>query len=169
MPDQYGVIEAVNVQYIGPFDFEELYRHLYEWLEWRGYDVREKKYKDKVKPKRPIQRELEIDWFASREVDEYTRFQYKISFRIINLKEIEAKRDGETRKIWQADIDILIWAYMLLDKDDKWEESTILHFFKKFFETYVYKGQVDKWEEVLYWEALAFKDEAKALLNLYKT
>ncbi len=169
MSDQYGVLEALNVRYTGPFDFEELYRHLYEWLEWRGYDIREKKYKDKMKPKRPIQRELEIDWFAFREVDEYTRFSYKIMFRIINVKELEVKRDDVTKKIWQADIDILIWSYMLLDKDDKWAESTYLHFFKKFFETYIYKGQTDKWEETLYWETLAFRDEAKSLLNLYKT
>ncbi len=169
MSNDIPVIEAANVRYVGPFDFEELYRHLYEWLEWRGYDIREKKYKDKVKPKRPIQRELEIDWWAFREVDEYTRFKYDIRFRIINVKEIEVKRDGETRKIWQADIDVLIYAYMQLDKDDRWEENTMLHFFKKLFETYIYKGQYDKWEETLYWEALAFKDEVKALLNLYKT
>src|SRR3989344_4987875 len=108
MSDQYPILKQEEIRYIGPFDFDEVYRHLYEWLEWRQYDVREKKFKDKMKPAAPIQREIEVKWIATKEIDEYTQFQYVIDYRIINWREVDVTKDGESKKIWNADLMIVI-------------------------------------------------------------
>ena len=169
MSDQYPILKQEEIRYIGPFDFDEVYRHLYEWLEWRQYDVREKKFKDKMKPAAPIQREIEIKWIATKEIDEYTQFQYVIDYRIINWREVDVTKDGESKKIWNADLMIVINSNIILDKNAKWEENLPLHFIKKFFEAYVYKSTFERWKGMLWAESWGFYNEAKALLNLYKS
>ncbi len=168
MPNEYPVLTREEVRYEGPLDFEDLYQRLYRWFELHQYKLEEKKFKDKPKPAAPIQREIEIDWVAEKDIDDYTKFRYNIAFRIINVKEITVKKDGENKKMWFAEIRIWVSSTIVLDKDDKWEESVFLHFLKKFFEAYIYKSTRKKLEEILLKESQGFYNEAKALLNLNK-
>jgi len=167
MPNEYNVMRNEEVRYSGPFDFEDLYHHLMEWFGRRQYAVREKKFKDKIKPRAPIQREIEVEWEVKKDVDDYTIFRYTVGFRIVNVKDILVKTDEGEKKMFDADIRVLINADLVLDKQDKWETSPLLHFLKRFFEAHIYKSTLKHHETILYKEGQALYNEVKALLKLY--
>ena len=50
MSKKIDLLKEERVQYEGIFDLKDLYKHAHDWLEWRKFDVSEKKYKEKIKP-----------------------------------------------------------------------------------------------------------------------
>ncbi len=159
------VLGPERVDYDGEFDFEELYHHIFEWLKWRKYDVKEKKYKDKVKA---LGRELEVKWAASRDVDEYTQLQIEVEVKIEDFTDVEKTKNGERVKMNKGNMKISVSGNLVLDKDDKWEYKPMLKFIRRFYDTYVYKGSREKFENRVWSEGWDLINEIKALLHLYE-
>jgi len=147
------------------FDLKELYKHAHDWLEWRKYDIEEKKYKEKVKPNG---KELEIEWIATRDIDEYTQFQIQVKWQIFGLVDVEVQKEGGKIKMNKGEVNIEITASLVLDWQDKWEERPFFKFLQSFFEKYLYKGTLDQLKAKIWKEGWEFYNELKAFLHLYK-
>ena len=62
------VLSGELVQFDGVFDFKELYKHLYGWLDWNKYPISEKRYTEKSKA---TGKDIEVRWEAEKELDDY--------------------------------------------------------------------------------------------------
>ncbi len=165
MSTEIPLLDNERIKFKGIFDFEELYIHTHDWLEWRKYDIAERKYKEKITP---TGKDVEIEWRATKDIDEYSQFKIEIMWRLINLTEVEVQQNGAKVTKNKATIKIAVSAALVLDWKDKWEETPIIKFLKTFYEKYLYHGTIDKLKGELWKQGWDFYNELKAFLNLYK-
>jgi len=165
MGSKIVLLDGEKIGYDGVFDLKELYKHLYEWLSWRKYDVAEKNYKEKVKP---TGKDIEIKWEAARIIDEYSMFIIELKTRIIGLTDVEVQKDSAKVKMQKGDIALDISAFILTDRQEMWASKPHFVFLQKFYEKYLYKGSIDRMKGELWKVGWDFFNEAKAFLNLYR-
>jgi len=165
MSEQVELLSGEKMTYEGIFELKETYKHAHEWLELRKFDISEKKYKEKVKD---TGKELEIEWEANREFDEYSKIQLKIKWETKDLEDVEAVFRGKKRKVNKGEVTVTVSAFLIKDWKDKWETSPFLKFLKSFFEKYLYAKTIEDLKSQVWTQGWDFFNEVKAFLNLYR-
>jgi len=149
------------------FDFLEVYTHAKEWIEWRGYDLTEKKYKEVVSP--GDSKNYQIIWECTKDIDNYTQYLVKVEWQLFGVKD---KHDvvfhGKQVTAQKGEIDAFVSAYLVLDHKGAWEENPLLKLFKGFYERFLYAGTIVRNQKELWKEGWELHDELKAFLELYK-
>ena len=150
----------------GIFDLKELYKHVHDWLEWRGYDLEEKEFSHKVKAGGI---DYAIQWIATREIDEYSQFEIQIKYEAFALNKVEVQKNGAKITMDKGEVDIYVSASVVLDWQGRWEEKAIyLKFLKAFYEKYLYYGTIVELKGRLWNEGWELYNEIKSYLNLFK-
>lgn len=165
MANKITLLDNEKIVYEGVFDLKELYKHLYEWLTWRKYDVSEKKYKEKVKP---TGKDMEIVWEATKEIDEYSLFMLAMRATLVAVSDVEVQKEHAKVKMQKGEITIEVSAHLITDRQEMWTSKPYLAFLQKFYEKYLYKGAMDRMKAELWKLGWDFYNEAKAFLNLYR-
>jgi hypothetical protein len=147
------------------FDLGEVYKHAHEWLEWHKYDVVESKYAEKTKADG---KELKITWEATRDVDEYTRFEIDVKWTLYGVNDVEMAHEGKKIKLQSGNLVIETNAFVITDYDGKWETSRQNKFLKSFFEKYLYAGDLTRLKGQIWKQGWDFYNEMKAFLDLYQ-
>lgn len=148
------------------FDFLEVYTHAKDWIEWRGYDLYEKKYKEIVTP--GDAKEYHIVWEVEKEIDSYSKFLIVVEWKLLGVSDQEVVFHGKKTKAQEGEIELIISAYLVLDYNSKWEEHPLLKLFKGFYEKFLYTGTIRRNEDELWKEGWGLHDELKAFIELYK-
>ena len=159
------LLKEERIQYDGFYDLGELYKHAHDWLEWRKFDIEEKKYKEKLKGDK---KDLEIQWSVTRDYDEYSKIELEVKWILIAMAEVEVEKDGKKSKMNKGEINIFVSAYLILDKDDKWEATPFWKFLKHFYERYLYKSTIDVLKGEVWKTGWNFYNEIKSFLQLYR-
>ncbi len=146
------------------FSMDDLYKHAHDWLVWKGYDVTEKKYKEKILPDGRI---IEIEWVCTRDIDEYSQFEVEVGWNFYGIKNVEVMKDGDKVKRQNGEIDTFVSARLVLDWRNKWEESAFLTFLKAFYEKYLYVGTIGRLKSEIWKEGWEFFNELKAFVEMY--
>lgn len=163
---KYDLFKSARIQKMkSVFNVKETYKHAKEWLEFWRYDVVEKKYKHK---EAASGREIEIDWICTREIDEYTQFMLDIRWLCLMIKDVKVQVGNKKITMQHGEINVFISAYLVLDWQNKWEESAVMKFLRSFFEKYLYQGHIQSLKEQLWKEGWAFYNEMKAYLNMHE-
>ena len=131
---------------------------------WKSYSVIEKNYKEKITPGG---KNIEIKWECTKKVDEYSKFKITVEWGFFGINDIKAVKDGKEVKMQHGEIDIRVTVDLVLDYQDKWEESAFLTFLKSFYEKYLYVGTIGKLKGDLWDEGWKFFNEIKAFVELY--
>jgi hypothetical protein len=163
---KYDMFSKVKIEIKGQlFDIGEVYKHAHDWLEWRKFDVVEKKYVEKSKPSG---REMQVEWSATRDIDEYSRFEIDVEWEMYGINDVKMKHEGKEAKLQTGNVVIRISAILVMDYDAKWETSRFHKFLQAFFEKYLYTGTIESLKGELWREGWDFYNEMKAYLNLYQ-
>jgi hypothetical protein len=147
------------------FDMSEIYTHAHDWLEWRKFDVVEKKYATKTTAKG---KEVKTSWDCSREIDEYSRYDIAVDWEFYGINDVTMKHEGKDVTLQSGNIVIFITATYVTDYDAKWEENRTHKFMKSFFEKYLYVGTSNRLKGELWGIGWDLYNELKAYLNLYQ-
>ena len=148
------------------FDFLEVYTHAKDWIEWRGYDLTEKKYKEIIAP--GDKKTYHIVWECTKNIDNYSQYLIKVEWQLFGVKDVETVFHGKQTQAQNGEIDAIVSAYLVLDRESRWEENPFLKFFKGFYERFLYAGTVTRNQNELWKEGWELHDELKAFLELYK-
>ena len=90
MSKSQDVLKGVKVELKKAiFNLDDLYKHAKEFLESRKYDVIEKEYKEKVTPQG---REIKIKWESAKEIDEYSKFEIKLTWECKFINDVKVKQ-----------------------------------------------------------------------------
>jgi hypothetical protein len=123
---QPGNIETVMVaptlRYNGVFDFNGLYRMMYNWFFKQRYEFHEDLYKEKVDT---IGNELEIKWRAEKKITEFIKYIINVEFHLWNMLDVEVIRNGEKVKMTKARMQIILKASTVADYAKRFEESNM--------------------------------------------
>jgi len=165
MSQKVDLLSDEKITFEGIFDLKETYKHAYQWLQLRKFDVAEKKYKEKVKDSG---KDLEIEWTATKDYDEYTKIELKIKWETIALDDVEVVVNNKKKKMNKGELTVTVTANLVKDWQDKWETSPFLQFMKGFYEKYLYNKTIDYLKKEVWKTGWGFVNETKAFLNLYR-
>lgn len=155
---------VAKIRFRGLYDWEGLFRLIRGWFEAREYDFFENRYKHKAKPPGS---ELEINFTAYREINDYARNVIKMYFHIWDAEEVEVVRDGKKKKMWNARMLIDFTAYVELDYDSHWEHSPFLRILRNFYHKYIIKHEIDDvWTDKLWYKVNELQQECKRFLGM---
>src|SRR3989344_8010682 len=169
MTTEVKLLDEERMVHTGVYDFDELYKHLWRWLEWQRFDTEENKYReqrtagaDGVESKN-----VEVIWVAEKDYDAYTKIRIKLRYQLIGIKIIEVQQGPNKVKMERGEVNVYVTASFILDRNDKFKKSPFLHFMQRFYERYLYKDTIetlkkDVWK--LGWEIF---NESKAFLKLH--
>ncbi len=147
------------------FDFKELYGHTEDWLKWRLFTVIESKY---VEKEGPNGKSYEIHWRNGRTIDAYSDYKIDIIWKITDMNDIPAEIDGKNLILQKGTIEFDMSAYLVVDKDNKWENQPWMRLFKGFFDKFIYKSTMKRMQSELWQVATELQAEVKSFLELYR-
>lgn len=163
-----SVIEPLGpisqLRYKGIFDFEQLYRIMRAWFSEREYDFFEKKYKDKDKI---MGHEIEVDWHAEREINEFCQNHIRIFFHGWDMNEIDVVKDGKKKKVFKGRMLITFSAHLEMDYQNLWEKTAFHRFLRTFYIKNIIWHEIDDiWSDKLWYEANKIQQLAKQYLEM---
>lgn len=162
MAERDKIFES-KVVHSGIFDFKETYAFAYSWLIDEGYEVREKKYSEKVKVDG---KEVEISWEVWRKISDYFKFYATVKWRILRMNSVEVEKNGVKVKLNKGQPEIKIQAYLERDYEKKWEGRAFRKFLRGLYDKYIIKHRIDQYEEKLFKEFDEYATQLKSFLTL---
>ncbi len=165
MANTISILADERIQYDGYFDLAELYKHAYNWLNWRKFDVAESKYTEKAKA---AGKEMEMIWSATKTLDEYSKFEIKVRWQLFAIRDEEVKKGNTVVKMQRGEINIYITVNLITDRQDFWAQNAFYSFMRAFYDRYLYRSSVKRLKDEGWTVGWEFFNELKAFLNLYK-
>jgi hypothetical protein len=154
-----------KIKFDGLLNFPEFYKFCYRWLnEEKGFDnLGEESYKEKIKGD---EKEIEADWKGSSKVTDYFKFEIKVSFKVLGLKDVEVVKDGVKIKINKGSIELKIKGTLIRDYNGKFEQSASQKFMRSIYEKWIIPARIDEYETKLASMCDEFLGQAKAFLSI---
>ncbi len=122
------------LRYAGVVDFDALYLKVVAWFKKRGYDFYEVLYKDKPP-------ELEIEWHATRKLDDFYRYRMEMYFHIFDIEEVEAIKDGKKKKMMKCRFWVYFDPVVEVDWQNRWSGNPFTEKLYKFYFNFVIKRE----------------------------
>jgi hypothetical protein len=171
-------VVKLQVENEDTFHMKNLYKLIHDWLEEEGYSDIYGETRDNFNPEifylERISgsggREHRIRWRCLKTPNNsaYYRFFLKIDFLTINMKSIEVMHQGYKMKTDRGDIVIDIEAWLQLDYQDEWKDTSILRnkFIQNLFKNRIYKEQIESYKVDLYKSTYRLQNTIKQYLKL---
>ena len=157
-------IFSSKMKYEGIFLLKDFYRFCYDWLtEETELIVAERKYTEKLKGDA---KEVEIEWVGERKVTDYFKFQVKLKFQILRLKEVEMTQKGVKIKTNQGSVEVKVVGTLVRDYEGKFETTAHKKFLRSVYEKWIIPSRVEQFEDKLIADCDEFLSQAKAYLDL---
>jgi len=157
-------IFSSKMKYDGIVFFKDFYKFCYDWLtEETELDVAETKYVEKLKGD---VKDIDIEWVGTRKVTDYFKFQVKVVFRILGLKDVETTQAGVKVKTNQGSVEIKVTGTLIRDYEGKFEVTAYKKFLRSIYEKWVIPSRIEQFEEKLISDCDEFLSQAKAYLDL---
>ncbi|MAG47425.1 hypothetical protein CL617_02370 [archaeon] len=154
---------GIKVRWVGTTDFMVLYRFMKLWLEDRGYVDNDHKLEKKYVERRTGDtRLLEIAWVASHQVSEYYKFNFRITFLVVGMKDVEGEVGDVKRKLDKGDFEIRIASEVEIT-DDEWKKFSLL---KKIYFNVVARKRLGAYKREVYIKTYQFQDAIKEFFSL---
>lgn len=157
--DQKDYVTPKNglvLRYKGTFDFKKLYNSSKEWFDKLNYDFNEKEYNEKPTA---AGTEFKLVFEAKRDINEFISFQISPTLHFFDVKKSDGKNYGK--------IKIKIPAYILLDKENKWQSNPFKKFLFFFYCNFTIRKEIENvYEDKLYSEVLDFINTLKKFIRV---
>ena len=157
-------IFSSKIKFNGIFPFSELYKFCYEWLtEEPGLLVRENKYVEKLSGD---SKKIDIEWTGEKEINDYFKFEVKVEFKIVGLKQVETIQNNAKVKTNEGEVEIKVGGSLVKDYKGRFETSGIKMFLRAIYEKWVIVSGIHAMENKLNSVCDEFLSQAKAYLDL---
>lgn len=157
-------IFSSQLKYGGIFSFADFYKFCYDWLtEETGLFVQESKYVEKIKGD---MKEVDVEWEGFTRLTDYFKFNMKVEFKILAMKEVEITQDGKKIKTNQGQLALKVKGILERDWQGKFEDSGFQKFIRAIYEKWVIPSRIDQFEGKVVGDSDEFLGQAKAWLSL---
>jgi hypothetical protein len=151
-----------KIKSTGPFNFREFYNFCFDWLgDETNLIVVEEKY---IEKNSGDSKGIEAAWTAFRKITDYFKYQVSVTWRVIDLHNVEYEKKGKKIKTNFGTVQIKIKGTVFRDYEGKFQDSPFNAFLNKIYEKWVIKSRIEHYEDKLIAECDEFLDQAKAFL-----
>jgi hypothetical protein len=165
MPEREVIIDKLRMTYEGLFSVAELYTMIDEWFREKGYDKKESKNIEVV---RPEGKQIELVLEPWKKVTDYAKNIIKIRILMTDIKDVEVEKDHTKVKLNQGKIQLVFDAFMETDYESRWEGKPIFYFIRTVFDKYFYKPFLAGFETGVKADTMDLHKRIAAFLNLYR-
>ncbi len=153
-----------KIKFDGLLDFSGFYKFCYDWLsEERGFGLSETAYKEKIKGD---SKDIDIEWKGSSKATDYFRFDIKVEFQVIGMKDVEVVKDGTKIKMNKGGVQVKIKGTLVRDYNGKFETTPTQKFMRSVYEKWIIPSRIDQYEGKIVGMCDEFLSQAKAFLDL---
>jgi hypothetical protein len=157
-------IFSSKTKYQGFFDFPEFYRFCYEWLnEEENFKITEKKYVEKLQG---TLKNIEIEWQAEKEVNDYFKFEIGIKFKIMRLEKTEIIQNNKKIQTNKGSVEIKLAGKLVKDYKGKFEINSWTKFTRGIYERWIISTGITAMEDKLSSICDGVLSQAKAYFDL---
>ncbi len=155
----------MTLSYEGLFDLHELYSLVNQWLKDKGFDLREQRNQEQVRPNGKF---IEVEMLPWKRITDYARHVIRLNIKVLNMKDAVVEEDGKRMKLNKGTIRMVMDGYLDTDYEDRWESKPFYFFIRTLFDKFVYRTYSTQYEELLVENCLQLHSTMKAFLNLYQ-
>ena len=157
-------IFSSKIKYEGIMSFKDFYKFCYDWLsEETELTVAETKYVERLKGD---SKDIDVEWVGVRKVTDYFKFQVKVKFQVLKLKEVETTQGGVKIKTNQGSVEIKVTGTLIRDYEGKFETTAHKKVMRSIYEKWVIPSRIEQFEDKLISDCDEFLSQAKAYLDL---
>ncbi|MDP3987139.1 MAG: hypothetical protein Q8P81_02845 [Nanoarchaeota archaeon] len=157
-------IFSSSMKYNGLVSFKDFYKFCYDWLtEETGLGLMESKYGEKLSGS---SKEIRIEWKGKNDFTDYFRFEIKVEFLVLGLKEVEVEQGGAKLKTNSGSIEVKVKGTLVRDYNGKFETSAFNKTLRSMYEKWVIPSRIDQFEGKVAGDCDEFLGQAKAYLDL---
>lgn len=164
-------VHSFEIEYEDVFSLQNLYDQIYLWVVENGFtsvesddDQFETLYQHSISNDGSVEHRIwwRVDMESARA--DYFKYFLKIDFRTINMSKVKVDHNGKQVSAHKGDVIIRAEAWLLLDANRTWRDSS-WSYLHRFFRTR-YQKQINEEEAMLYGLASDLQSNIKNFLDL---
>ncbi|MDP2750222.1 MAG: hypothetical protein Q8O89_05295 [Nanoarchaeota archaeon] len=159
------IVDHIKLTYEGLFDAKELLGILEKFFKDKGYERKELRNIELVKPEGKY---VELEIIPWKKIKDYMKNEISVRTILSEVKEVEVDKDGVKIKLNQGKVQILIDGYLTTDFENKWENKPTFFLVRTLVEKYLFGPYTDKHKVALTEDAHLLHSTLKSFLNLYR-
>ena len=163
MAEKDVVITGLSVSYTGLFNYADLFRLIDAFLIDKGYDRKEAKHVETVKPEGKY---IEIGLGPGKALSDYAKSNLSIGIKANGIKEVTATIDGVKQKLNSGTVTVTFEGVLETDYEGRWENKPFYLFLKILWDKYVIKTFTGGFEKIIKADIEQLRDQVKGYLNL---
>ncbi|MBL7055505.1 hypothetical protein ISS07_01175 [Candidatus Woesearchaeota archaeon] len=158
-------VDHLRLNYEGPFDAHELYKHLTNFIYEKGFDFR---------PDKEFEHELQngkhIEWLLRpwKQISHDMRQIVKMKVLIYNYKKVDAIVNNKKTKIGNGKLVMYFDGYIDFDQWNMWEHKPFLQFIRTAYLNFVHKTYTEHFEQRLTSDVNYLYHSVEKFLNMHK-
>jgi len=165
MTERRLVVDHLKLSYEGLFNVQELYLLIDRWVREKGFDKREVRNQEHVKP---TGKYIELELQPWKKITDYARHVIKINLVLLHIKDVIVEQEGKRYKMQSGKINITLDGYLDTDYEDRWEQKPFYFFLRTIFDKFVYRTYSADFENLLIENVTQLQQALKSFLNLYR-
>ena len=157
-------IFSSTIKYNGIFSFKDFYKFCYEWItEEMDMEISENKYEEKITGD---SKNIVVEWAGEKKLTDYFRFDIKINFELMGLKNVEVAVGGTKVTTNNGSAKISVKGILVRDYEGKIEMSAFNKFLRSIYEKWVIVARIKEYEDKIAGACDEFLSQTKAYLDL---
>ncbi len=165
MAERTLVNDQLKLSYEGLFNAEEFYMLIQQFFNGRNYDWQEAMNQEQITPKgKQIRYVLE----PNKSLSHYYKLKWQIKMSFNDVKDVDIEHNGQTLRLNQGLIKIIINNYVVSDTGGQWKDKSFYWFLLILREKYLYKHHYLNAQNWLEKDTQLLHQEIKNYLNVFK-
>ncbi len=154
-----------EISYEGVFDSKEIYNLIYDWFFKRMYIAEEPVVEEVVKKDKKY-----IFWETEffRSPNEYVKFNIVVDVFFNDMKEVKVEYKGRKATLKEGKVKIEIEGEFITDFENKYEGNALSWYFRIMFEKFLFRPEMDEFQEELKEEVRNIYMYLKKYFNLQR-
>ncbi len=161
MAEKISVVSGLTIKQNAQFNMIDLYHSLKAWFELNRYSLLESEYEEK---QAGTKKNLTIKWAATKEIDDYSQFEIKVSISLGNYEIVNTEKEKLTSGALKVKFD----AMLVTDYEDNWSNKPFLKFMRDVADKYFTTEKSTIYKKELKNDTYDLYNKAKSFLNLQK-
>ena len=157
------VIDHDKLDYSGPFNANNLFRMIANFLFERGFDLRQDKDFEIHTTKGKS-----LEWQISpwKRITDYIRYIVKVRILVHDLVKTDVMDNGKKIKVDSGRVIIIIDGFVEYDYESKWDDYPVFTFLRTVYDRFVFKIYTERFEQVLVHDINHLHEHIERFLNM---
>ncbi|HII29939.1 hypothetical protein COT48_03610 [Candidatus Woesearchaeota archaeon CG08_land_8_20_14_0_20_47_9] len=165
MAERTIVVDGLTLNYEGIFSVADLFQVIENWLREKGYDKRETRNQEHVKPSG---RYIELLLEPWKKVSDYARLVIKMEIYMHDITDVDVEKDGRTLRLNNGKLSIVFFGFLETDYELRWEARPFYVFTRTFFDKLFYRAYTKEYTSLLASSIYELHTFIRTHLNMYK-